>query len=102
MFTMDDYFRATGIEQLKFEVMCEQVGHEPISTFWMDFTIAEGFGESAIRDTYKRAVDEWGEDVEYMAELTLVLNWKIWDLYHTKEELAHLYDEMWRKHDEYC
>ena len=47
-------------------------------------------------------VDEWGEDVEYMAELTLVLNWKIWDLYHTKEELARLYDEMWRKHDEYC
>lgn len=93
MFTMNNYFKAVGIEQMKFEAQCELIGHEPITTFWMDFTIAENFGETAIRDTYKRAVKEWGEDVEYMAELTLVLNWKIWDLYKTKEITARLYTD---------
>ena len=86
----------------EFKLMCKEIGHEPVSTFWTDFSIAEVFGETAIRDTYKRAVKEWAEYVEYMAELTLVLNWKIWNLYVIDKDMAKLYEELWIEHDNFC
>lgn len=84
-------------ETLRFARKCMEIGYEPKTTFWSDFTIAEAFGEHAVEDTYKRARKEWMDDVDYMAELTLVLNWKIWDLYEDKrtEALARLYNELW-------
>ena len=36
--------------------------YEYITTFWQDFSTAELFGEDAIRDTAKRAFDEWKDD----------------------------------------
>lgn len=78
-------------------------GYEPKTTFWSDFSIAEPFGEKAIRDTYKRAFKEWKNNKEYVTELVMMLNWKIWhhnDKGH--DALAHLYDELWREADEWC
>lgn len=72
------------------------------TTFWNDFTIADYFGIDAIYDTYKRAFNEWKSDVEYLTELSLVLNWKIFDWYEKNESIAKVYDELWRKTDEYC
>ena len=54
------------------------------TTFRQDFKIADIFGVSAIKDTYNRAKKEWQDNVEYMAELTAVLNWAIWDWYEKK------------------
>ena len=34
-------------------------GYETITSFWSDFTIADRFGVNAIKDTYKRAFNEW-------------------------------------------
>ena len=34
-------------------------GYETFTTFWQDFTIADRFGVSAIKDTFKRAFNEW-------------------------------------------
>lgn len=90
------------LEGIRFDHMCEEIGHEPVSTFWTDFSIAEVYGDTAVRDTYRRAVAEWAEDVEYMAELTLVLNWKIWDLYISDIDMAKLYEELWVEHDNFC
>lgn len=79
-------------------------GYETMTTFWGDFTIADGFfGINAIKDTYKRAFNEWKNNYKYLTELVLVLNWKIWEHYEKgNEEIAKVYDELWRKADNYA
>ena len=89
-------------EELRFDCMCRDIGHEPVSAFWTDFSAAEFYGEEAVRETYEDALKECEGDVEFLAELTLVLNWKIWDLYKEDEEMAKLYEELWKKHDSFC
>lgn len=72
------------------------------TTFWQDFTIADKFGISGIKDTYKRAFNEWKSDYIYLTELVLVLNWKIWEHYERGEqELARVYNELWEKTQDY-
>ena len=39
--------------------MAEQLGYEPKTTFWEDFSIADRFGLDAVKDTYIRAFKEW-------------------------------------------
>ena len=56
-------------------------GYETITTFWTDFSIADRFGISAIKDTYTRAFNEWKSDYKYLTELVMVLNWKCWHFY---------------------
>lgn len=83
--------------------MAEDIGYEPKTTFWQDFTIADRFGEKAVKDTYKRAFNEWKNNYEYLTELVLVLNHKIWEHYERKEHsLARLYDKLWKDTDEYA
>ena len=72
------------------------------TTFMQNFDIANMFGESAVRDTYKRARQEWQANTEYVTELTMVLNWQLWKLYQTNEKLARVYDELWREMDTWC
>lgn len=73
--------------------------YETKTTFWDDFTIADAFGEKAVRDTYKRAFDEWKTDTVYLTELVMVLNWKIWQHYDGNEPLARVYNELWQEAD---
>lgn len=72
------------------------------TTFWQDFTIAEAFGIDAIKDTYKRAFNEWKDNYVYLTELVLVLNWKIWDWYEIDRDIAILYNELWEKTQDYA
>ena len=73
------------------------------TTFWQDFSIADRFGEKAVRDTFNRAVREWKSDTEYVTELVIVLNWKIWEHYEAgRRSFAKTYDELWRKADNWC
>lgn len=76
------------------------LGYETITTYFMDFSIAEAFGESAIRDTFKRAM--LNKDYKMMTELCMVLNHKIWFNYESNEPLAMLYQELWEKCDNWC
>lgn len=81
----------------------DMTGYEPKTTFWSDFCIAERFGESAIRDTFKRAFNEWKSDHIFLTELVMVLNWKSWEWYDRgNHNLMALYDELWRKAGEYA
>ena len=77
---------------------------EPVpNTFKMDFTIADKFGTSAILDTYKRACKEWHNDYIMLTALVVALNHKIWEHYEADHnELAELYDQLWRIADEYA
>ena len=80
----------------------EMTGYKPISTFYEDFSIADAFGAKAIKDTYKRAFNEWKSNYKYLTELIMALNWKIFEHYGHNDEYAKLYDELWRKSDEWA
>lgn len=73
------------------------------TTFYNDFSIADRFGVNAVKDTYKRAFKEWKSNYEYLTELVIVLNWKIWEWYEKgNAELAALYQTLWAKTDTYA
>ena len=73
-----------------------------ITTFDKDFAIADMFGVSAIKDTFNRAFNEWKYDYKYLTELVMILNWRIFKYYDTNREYAKVYDELWRKADDYA
>lgn len=77
-------------------------GYKPQTTFYTDFSIADNFGLTAIKDTFKRAFDSWKENHIYLTELVMALNWKIWEHYETNKRIAELYNELWQKADEYA
>ena len=83
------------------EFMAEN-GYELQTTFWDDFSIADRFGLSAIQDTYSRAFKEWKEDYEYLTELVLVLNHKIWQYYEKRPDMAALYNTLWDQTHQYA
>lgn len=73
------------------------------TTFWQDFTIADKFGIDAIKDTYKRAFNEWKDNYVYLTELVLVLNWKLWQHYENNNSyIAGVYSDLWEKADNYA
>lgn len=73
------------------------------TTFFMDFSIADRFGDDAIKDTFQRAFKEWKRDYRYLTDLVLVLNQKIWDWYEAgNEPRARIYNDMWIKAQKYA
>ena len=84
------------------EMMRSELGYEPITTFWSDFTIAEAFGHDAIKETYERAMKEWKSNYKYLTELVIVLNHKIWQWYKADEATGRLYNDLWIKADKYA
>lgn len=79
--------------------MAEEIGYTPITTFWDDFSIAEKFGEQAIRDTAKRAFNEWHHDIKFLTELVLVLNHKCWSWNNIREDYVQLYSLLYYDYD---
>lgn len=78
-------------------------GYKMISTFPTDFDIADKFGLGAIKDTFKRAFNEWKSNYVYLTELVITLNFKIWEHYENgNQELASLYNELWEEADNYA
>lgn len=57
--------------------------YERKTTYTSDFSIAEWCvpvdGMAAIADTLKNALDNWHDDVEWFAEILLVVNLKSWE-----------------------
>lgn len=77
----------------------KEIGYEPITTLWEDFSIADkfvGIEKDPIEDTYKRAFEFAKADYKTLTELVLVLNHKIWQWYQVDDTLARLYDTLWR------
>lgn len=73
------------------------------TTFWSDFSIADRFGISAIKDTFNRAFKEWKNDTVYLTELVIVLNLKLWDFYEKGNmTVAKVYNDLWGKADSYA
>lgn len=77
-------------------------GYEMKTTFWEDFTIADAFGVSAIEDTYNRAFNGWKHDYVYITELSLVLNWKMFQWYEKDDSKYQIYYKLYTKLDAWC
>lgn len=77
-------------------------GYEMKTTFWQDFTIADAFGKKAIEDTYRMSFNGWKNNYVYMTELTLVLNWKLWQHYNKHDKLWMIYNDLYLKCDRWC
>ena len=80
----------------------QQTGYKPITTIYMDLSIADKFGVGAVKDTFNKCFKEWKNNYKYLTELCLALNWKIWRWYQQNDELAKVYDELWREVDGWC
>ena len=87
------------IERFDSEAFC---GYRQFTTFYEDFSFAEKFGIDAIKDTYRRAFNEWKDNFAYLTELVMVLNWKIWRWYEHDEQIAKVYNELWEEADAYA
>lgn len=87
---------------MTFREFMKENGYEVQTTFWEDFSIAELCGLSAIQDTFNRAFNEWKDDYEFLTELVLVLNHKIWQCYEKGSEFAELYNTLWEQADQYA
>ena len=80
----------------------KMTGYKPKTTFWEDFSIAEMFGQKEIKDTFNRAFKGWKSNTEYITELVMVLSWKLFYWYDRNDDLALLYEELWKKADGWC
>lgn len=79
------------------------MGYKMQTTFVEDFMIADRFGASAVRDTYKRAFKEWKDDYVYLTELVIALNWGMWRAYEMgNHNLQEVYQELWAEADLYA
>lgn len=73
------------------------------TTFWSDYTIAECFGNKAIYETYNRTFNEWKNNLVYITELVIVLNWKCWNWYERKNiTRSKIYAELYEKTHDWC
>lgn len=78
----------------------KETGYKPKTTFYMDFSIADQFGESSIKSTYNKCFKEYKNNVEYITELCMVVNWKSWE--HANDKLCKLYCELYYELREWC
>ena len=72
------------------------------TTFWEEFSIADQYGSDGVREHYDLVFDQWKDNLKYLTELVLVLNWKIYQWYQVDDTLGLTYDELWKKTDEYA
>lgn len=76
--------------------------YQTITTFWSDFSIAELFGQQAVKETYTRVFSEWKNNYQFLTELVMILNHKIWYWYQKNDTYAELYNELWGQADAYA
>lgn len=79
-----------------------ELGYKPITTFWMDFSIAEQYSKAGVIDTFRRAMKEWKHNYKYLTELVMVLNHKIAQHHRTFPELANLYHQLFEQAELYA
>ena len=89
------------IENSKWNIE-ELNGYRPMTTFWMDFSIADKFGYKAVQDTYRRAFHDWKHDYKYLTELVMVLNHKAWQHQDSNPVLCDLYVTLYEVADNYA
>ena len=72
------------------------------TTFWEEFSIADQYGQEGIVEHYNLVFAQWKDNLQYLTELVLVLNWKIYQWYQVDDNLGMTYDELWKRTDGYA
>jgi hypothetical protein len=99
---MNIFEYASACEQ-NFEGFLMEVGKTRKTTFFSDLSLVEVYGVDAVKDTYSRVMNEWGNNLEFMCEWVISLNQKIWQHHeYGQKELVEVYDKLWRKCDDLC
>lgn len=83
------------------EINEEKTGFRFTTNVWELFTEAEQRDDVDIEELYRKLFRDWHNDVKLVAELSMCMNWKLWEHYEKKNEsLAELYNTLWmRVHD---
>lgn len=77
-------------------------GYKMEYTWFQDFNIANAFGEAAVKDTFKRAFNEWKDNVVALKEMCFCLNINCWEFYHKNNmKMMELYRSLFYKAREY-
>ena len=72
------------------------------TTFWEEFSIADQYGSEGIVEHYNQVFEQWKDNLKFLTELVLVLNWKIAQWYQVDDNLGLTYDELWKRTDGYA
>ena len=84
-----------------FKNICQMTEFVPKTTFWEEITFSEDEGDNEIENFVNHLI-ELNKDKEIEGtELTMYLNWKIWEWYKSDEKRARLYEKLWKKIDKY-
>ena len=84
--------------------VCDEVviEDEPAPKFWEDFTQAEAFGTTSIRARLGLAVDKYKDNPEVMADLVSTAKVKASMQKVSNHAFSELYDELWKKAEDYA
>ena len=78
------------------------VEDEPAPKFWEDFTQAEAFGTKSIRTRFNLAFDKYKDNPEIMADLVSTTKVKSATQKVSNHAFSELYDELWKKAENYA
>ena len=87
---------------LQKQALEKQFDFKFITTFWEEFSIADNYGSDEIRKHYDLVFDQWKDNLKYLTELVLVLNWKIFQWYQVNDTIGMTYDELLKKSDAFA
>lgn len=84
--------------------VCDEVvvEDEPAPKFWEDFTQAEAFGTTSIRTRFGLAFDKYKNNPEVMADLVSTAKVKASMQKVSNHAFSELYDELWKKAEDYA
>ena len=84
--------------------VCDEVvvEDEPAPKFWEDFTQAEAFGTTSIRTRFGLAFDKYKNNPEVMADLVSTSKVKASMQKVSNHAFSELYDELWKKAEDYA
>lgn len=78
------------------------VEDEQAPKFWEDFTQAEAFGTKSIRTRFNLAFDKYKDNPEIMADLVSTTKVKSSTQKVSNHAFSELYDELWKKAENYA
>ena len=72
------------------------------STFWEEFSIADGYGPDGIREHYDLVFSQWKDNIKFLTELVLVLNLKLFIWFKVDDDLGKMYEDLYVDADAYA
>lgn len=84
---MANIFALAASAENWFKMNLKENGYECKTTFYSDLTIAELMsGKKGIKDTIKNVMENWINNIEYITEFCMAVNWKSWEMYDRLEQ----------------